>query len=144
MEYLNFPQIDSNNIILLWKSGPSEGVLEYNGQRYWYTQCDTFENYPKMFAQFKTGELMSWHWRFSIHELNPEQLKYLEGYQHFSMKYTGNMTGYHHVCNQVEDKYGPACGLIRPKHYWNEYCDNVKTQSSTDYKTNNIIGWFEV
>lgn len=132
MEYSSYPKLYDTR--LLWHcsyyDGPINGVLEYKGQRYWFSTCDeNFEEYSS------NDEEVCWYRRYTVHELIPEQLKDAQdNHDLFEM----------HVRTSTYTEEGkPLDGPCKPKENWKLYYDHVKGKSKLDYSHNPIIGWFE-
>ena len=144
--YHTFTKIDRSQIKLLWYNDfwmneAVDGVLEYNGTRYWFSQCDDYEQHENMIHNHHKGETLDWHRRYTIHELTAEELTSLNDSHEKFKQHIGTHCDY----NEDQTLTQEACKIdeefeVKLMKYAESLGENL---SDTEYWKNPMIGWFE-
>lgn len=160
-KYLEYPQIPYTSVKLYWITnyydGPISGILEHQGQRYRFDQCDEYEDIyeedekdeesrrqreedrQRMERNKKRGGT-GWARRYIIQELTPEQLKDEEYWHAQFEQHVG--THWNCVDNKRQD-VGTNVNAVKPGEEWNKFYDEYAKRVKPDYVNNKIIGWYE-
>jgi len=113
---------------LLWQSeywdGPLNGLLSYEGLKYWFQVFDEPNDYSPDVR------------KFLINELSSEQLREEEQWHELFRQKVGTHTEYD------EDGKGQI-GELRPEEEWHEFYDAYKNRLVRDFSNNQVISWFE-
>ncbi len=138
--YQTFPKVTGYR--LLWHidyhDGPRDGICEYNGKKYFFSQCDDwfYDEFGNNKNQFDDGVRPSWRRRYVLIELTPEQLNEEMQTHKLFQQFVGVHTDY--------DAAGKrTVGETRPDTEWHKFYDVHENKPPKDYTKNKIIGWFE-
>lgn len=136
MEYLKYPKLE---VRPLWGcgfwNGVTDGILEYEGQRYWFQDCDVYNNHPEMIAKWEEEDEEGWCRRYTIHELTSEELAEEEEVHKLFRTYVGTHT-------DLNEDWTSA-GTSHHNTNKQEFYDKYKDKKPRDYRNNKIIGWCE-
>ena len=123
-EYLSLPRLQQTELKLLWHAGywdgPIDGMVSYNGSKYWFQMCDDEEYYR----------------RFLLVMLSQEQLEEEKYWHELFRRKVGRHTDY-------DDQGKRPTGAIKPKELAKEFYEAYKTRRPRDLSNNEVIGWFE-
>ena len=129
--YKTHPVLNKSGMKLCWHNnywdGPISGILEYNGGRYYFDQCDEWDGVDQ------SGD--AWYRRFLLYELTKEQMDEELYFHDLFQKYVGTHTDYNNDGKR-------QIGATKPRELWDNYYNEEKNRKKLDVKDNKIIGWF--
>jgi hypothetical protein len=132
------PRVDRAEVRLLWPSGwydgPIDGLLLYQGKKYWFLQ-----RYDDLIQRKRTDEEgVVWVDHFArclIIDISSEQL---EEREYWHELFEEKVHAFHF------DKDERLISGKPPRDTWKEFYDLVEDRPTLDLSQNVVVGWFEL